>query len=352
MAAGKSRTLFLENVRAFAEVFAPPSIAGRGRRQPRGDAARHAGPDARLPHHRDRRPAALRHHASASRTWTISGSACPSELVQQVPLIADHRAGAGGPRLQVRPAGAAPRAEHAGGLHRAPGLAAGAGRPSSNLLREDGVSEEALLARAGADRPRPGRPVGARDRAGVLAEILAVQRRRHRHADQREGAPRAQVTPMKATRGPARATATAGALEGARSPATTCATQAGKVAIAKGPDARRGGRGAAARRCRGRRCTCSSSSRATCTRSRPARAWPPRPAAGDGVEVKGYTGGQWTLAATRRGLVRRQRGARWPTVNAHEGMSVFTLYDLAAGGAGRGRGPRQDHAAGHPGARS
>ena len=45
------------------------------------------------------------------------------------------------------------------------------------------------------------------------------------------------------------------------------------------------------------------------------------------MEVQGYTGGQWTLAATRRGLVR-VRAAALAEVNALEGMSVFTLYDL------------------------
>ncbi len=50
-------------------------------------------------------------------------------------------------------------------------------------------------------------------------------------------------------------------------------------------------------------------------------------AAGPGVEVKGYAGGQWTLAATRRGLLSvRQEAVE--AVNAVEGMSVFTLYDL------------------------
>jgi hypothetical protein len=48
--------------------------------------------------------------------------------------------------------------------------------------------------------------------------------------------------------------------------------------------------------------------------------------AGDGVEVRGYTGGQWTLAATRRGLLRI-RVAALTDVNAREGMSVFTLFD-------------------------
>jgi hypothetical protein len=48
--------------------------------------------------------------------------------------------------------------------------------------------------------------------------------------------------------------------------------------------------------------------------------------AGEGVEVKGYTGGQWTLASTRRGLLRVRRPAL-ADVNAREGISVFTLFD-------------------------
>jgi hypothetical protein len=47
---------------------------------------------------------------------------------------------------------------------------------------------------------------------------------------------------------------------------------------------------------------------------------------GDGVEVRGYTGGQWTLAASRRGLLR-VRDASLTTVNEQEGISVFTLFD-------------------------
>jgi len=50
-------------------------------------------------------------------------------------------------------------------------------------------------------------------------------------------------------------------------------------------------------------------------------------AAGSGVEVKGYAGGQWTLAATRRGLLR-VRTESLAAVNALEGMSVFTCYDF------------------------
>jgi molybdopterin biosynthesis enzyme len=50
-------------------------------------------------------------------------------------------------------------------------------------------------------------------------------------------------------------------------------------------------------------------------------------ACGANVEVKGYTGGQWTLAGQRRGLVRANAAAL-AAVNGLEGMSVFTLYDL------------------------
>jgi molybdopterin biosynthesis enzyme len=47
---------------------------------------------------------------------------------------------------------------------------------------------------------------------------------------------------------------------------------------------------------------------------------------GDGVEVKGYTGGQWTLTTSRRGLLRVDT-ARLHAVNVHEGIAVFTLFD-------------------------
>ena len=50
-------------------------------------------------------------------------------------------------------------------------------------------------------------------------------------------------------------------------------------------------------------------------------------AAGEGVEVRGYSGGQWTLAAARRGLLR-VRGEALAEVNSQEGMAVYTLYDL------------------------
>ena len=47
---------------------------------------------------------------------------------------------------------------------------------------------------------------------------------------------------------------------------------------------------------------------------------------GEGVEVKGYSGGQWTLVATRRGLLRIRR-PQLTDVNALDGISVFTLFD-------------------------
>lgn len=47
---------------------------------------------------------------------------------------------------------------------------------------------------------------------------------------------------------------------------------------------------------------------------------------GEGVEVKGYSGGQWTLAATRRGLVSARRAAL-ADANALDGVSVFSLFD-------------------------
>jgi hypothetical protein len=50
-------------------------------------------------------------------------------------------------------------------------------------------------------------------------------------------------------------------------------------------------------------------------------------AAGSGVEVKGYAGGQWALAAARRGLVRVRDGAL-REVNAQAGIAVFTLWDF------------------------
>ena len=47
---------------------------------------------------------------------------------------------------------------------------------------------------------------------------------------------------------------------------------------------------------------------------------------GPGVEVKGYIGGQWALAATRRGLLHVDVAAL-AEVNRHGPISVFTLFD-------------------------
>lgn len=52
-----------------------------------------------------------------------------------------------------------------------------------------------------------------------------------------------------------------------------------------------------------------------------------RAAAGPGVAVRGYQGGQWTLAAEQRGLLRVRVDAL-ARVNALAGLAVFTLYDL------------------------
>jgi hypothetical protein len=65
----------------------------------------------------------------------------------------------------------------------------------------------------------------------------------------------------------------------------------------------------------------------------PAGARLSRASAGEGVTVKGYGGGQWTLTATRRGLLRVRADAL-VRVNAQEGLAVYTLYDLQPVDAG------------------
>jgi len=59
----------------------------------------------------------------------------------------------------------------------------------------------------------------------------------------------------------------------------------------------------------------------------PAGARLSRAAAGAGVDVKGYSGGQWTLTASRRGLLRVHARALHD-VNTQPGIAVFTLWDL------------------------
>jgi len=86
MDAGKSRTLFLENVRAFARCSRRrPRWSWSGPATWRCPWSRSAGPSASAPSWVDGRPASP--PRSASRTWMTSGSGVPSELVQQVPLI-------------------------------------------------------------------------------------------------------------------------------------------------------------------------------------------------------------------------------------------------------------------------
>jgi xanthine/CO dehydrogenase XdhC/CoxF family maturation factor len=118
MRAGKSRTLFLEGVRVFAEVSAPPTIlamVGASHvAMPLVTMAR--GP--RLPDHRDRRPAALRDPRAVPRRGRPSNRH-PVRAGPGGPAHRHDRAGPGGARLQVRRPRAAPRPRHSGRIHRA-----------------------------------------------------------------------------------------------------------------------------------------------------------------------------------------------------------------------------------------
>ncbi len=58
-----------------------------------------------------------------------------------------------------------------------------------------------------------------------------------------------------------------------------------------------------------------------------------RAVAGDGVTVTGVTSGQWTLAATRRGLLKVDVDGL-EGVNLVDGMAVFTLFDQQVVDAG------------------
>ena len=195
------------------------------------------------------------------------------------------------------------------------------GKAILDLLREDGLSEDAL-ARV---RVPIGLDLGAQTAPeialAVLAEVLAVQRGATLPADQRKGPP--GVESVKAIR-VLRDGAAAAALEG-RVICHDVRDGQGKVAVEKGQvlDA-----GAAAR-------LLTLSWREVHLlelepgdiHEEPAGARLSQAAAGEGVEVRGYGGGQWTLAATRRGLLR-VRGGALAEVNAEEGMAVYTLYDL------------------------
>ena len=185
MRAGKSRTLFLEGVRAFVEVFAPPSswlmVGASHVAMPLVTIARTLGFRTVVIDGRPR-------FATRERFPDVDDLriGIPSELVREVPLIADDRAGAGGPRLQVRHARAAHALATPVGYI---GLLGSSRRGAAilNLLREDGVAEDAL-ARV---RVPIGLDLGAQSAPeialSIMAEILAVQRGATGHADQREG---------------------------------------------------------------------------------------------------------------------------------------------------------------------
>ncbi len=104
--------LVIEGVRAFVEVVAPPAllvvVGANHVAMPLTD----AGPDARLPHGRDRRPAAVCHAGALPRRRRPQDRH-PLRVDHRLPARSLDRAGPGGPRLQVRPARAALRARHA-----------------------------------------------------------------------------------------------------------------------------------------------------------------------------------------------------------------------------------------------
>ena len=166
MASGKSRTLFLENVRAFAEVFAPPStlvVVG----------ASHVA-----------MPLVTLARTLGFRTIVVDGR--PRFATKERFPDVDEQ---GGRHLPER----RERAQHAGGLHRAPGQHPPRGRdpePAARGRRGRGRA----AARAGPDRPRPGRPVRARDRAEHSGRGARDPSQRDRDADLRESAPRPEIT--------------------------------------------------------------------------------------------------------------------------------------------------------------
>jgi len=156
--------------------------APRGRREPRLDADDRAGQGARLPHGRHRRAAAVRDPRAlpGGRRAQDRDSVRAGQRVSARPV---HGARADGPRLQVRPAGAAQGPGHRGRLHRHAGLPAPRrGHPEApgRGRRERGVAE----AYPGADRSGHRRQVGARDRAGGDGRDPGGSGRRERHTDE------------------------------------------------------------------------------------------------------------------------------------------------------------------------
>ena len=176
MAAGKSRTLFLENVRAFAEVFAPPStlvVVGASHvAMPLVTLAKTLGFRTIVIDGRPR-------FATKERFPDVDDLriGVPSELVQQVPLIPTtalvlvaHDYKYDLPVLKHALSTAAGYIGLLGSSRR--------GVAILNLLREDGVAEDALLR----VRVPIGLDLGAQSAPEIALSILAEALATHRNA--------------------------------------------------------------------------------------------------------------------------------------------------------------------------
>jgi len=176
MAAGKSRTLFLESVRAFAEVFAPPStllVVGASHvAMPLVTLARTLGFRTIVIDGRPR-------FATKERFPDVDDLriGVPSELVQQVPLIATTALVLVAHDYKYD----LPVLKHALGTPAGYiGLLGSSRRGAAilNLLREDGVSEDALLR----VRVPIGLDLGAQSAPEIALSILAEALATHRNA--------------------------------------------------------------------------------------------------------------------------------------------------------------------------
>jgi xanthine dehydrogenase accessory factor len=176
MAAGKSRTLFLENVRAFAEVFAPPStlvVVGASHvAMPLTTLAKTLGFRTIVVDGRPR-------FATKERFPDVDDLriGVPSELVQQVPLIATtalvlvaHDYKYDLPVLRHALSTPVGYIGLLGSTRR--------GAAILNLLREDGVAEDALLR----VRVPIGLDLGAQSAPEIALSILAEALAAHRNA--------------------------------------------------------------------------------------------------------------------------------------------------------------------------
>ncbi len=176
MAAGKSQTLFLENVRAFAEVFAPPStlvVVGASHvAMPLTTLAKTLGFRTIVVDGRPR-------FATKERFPDVDDLriGVPSELVQQVPLIATTALVLVAHDYKYD----LPVLKHALGTPVGYiGLLGSTRRGAAilNLLREDGVAEDALLR----VRVPIGLDLGAQSAPEIALSILAEALAAHRNA--------------------------------------------------------------------------------------------------------------------------------------------------------------------------